>query len=63
MQVVITRRDEAGEAVPLPGMRAKLVIGLPGEIVEGRGGDVYVNGKRVDEPYLPAGVRTRTAQR
>jgi uncharacterized protein (TIGR02302 family) len=29
VQVVITRRDEAGEAVPLPGMRAKLVIGLP----------------------------------
>jgi uncharacterized protein (TIGR02302 family) len=27
--VTITRRDEAGEAVPLPGMRAKLVIDLP----------------------------------
>jgi len=29
VQVVITRRDEAGEAVPLPGMRTKLVIDLP----------------------------------
>ena len=29
VQVVITRRDEAGEAVPLPGMPSKLVIDLP----------------------------------
>jgi signal peptidase I len=37
----------------------KRVIGLPGETVEGRGGDVYINGKPLDEPYLPAGVRSR----
>jgi signal peptidase I len=36
----------------------KRVIGLPGETVEGRGGDVYVNGRRLVEPYLPPGVRT-----
>jgi signal peptidase I len=36
----------------------KRVIGLPGETVEGRGGDVYVNGKRLVEPYLPASTRT-----
>ena len=29
VQVTITRRDEAGEAVPLPGMRAKMIIDLP----------------------------------
>jgi uncharacterized protein (TIGR02302 family) len=29
VQVVITRRDEAGEAVPLPGMPSKIVIDLP----------------------------------
>jgi uncharacterized protein (TIGR02302 family) len=29
VQVIITRRDEAGEAVPLPGMPAKIVIDLP----------------------------------
>ena len=30
----------------------KRVIGLPGDTVEGRRGDVYVNGERLDEPYL-----------
>jgi len=30
----------------------KRVIGLPGETVEGRGGFVYVNGKKLVEPYL-----------
>jgi signal peptidase I len=30
----------------------KRVIGVPGDTVLGRGGDVYVNGKRIDEPYL-----------
>ena len=36
----------------------KRVIGLPGEIVQGRGGDVYVDDRRLVEPYLPTGVRT-----
>jgi signal peptidase I len=30
----------------------KRVIGLPGDIVEGRDGAVYVNDVRLDEPYL-----------
>jgi signal peptidase I len=30
----------------------KRVIGLPGDTVEIRSGTVYVNGERVDEPYL-----------
>ena len=30
----------------------KRVIGLPGETVEGRGGFVYMNGKKLVEPYL-----------
>ena len=36
----------------------KRVIGLPGETVEGRDGAVFVNGRRLLEPYLPAGVFT-----
>lgn len=32
----------------------KRVIGLPGETVEFRDGDVFIDGKRLDEPYLPA---------
>jgi signal peptidase I len=31
----------------------KRVIGLPTETVAAHGGHVYINGKRLDEPYLP----------
>jgi signal peptidase I len=30
----------------------KRVIGLPGEVIEIREGSVYIDGKRLDEPYL-----------
>jgi signal peptidase I len=36
----------------------KRVLALPGEVVEGRGGHVWVNGREVVEPYLPATART-----
>jgi len=37
----------------------KRVIGLPGETVTGRpDGDVYVNGRRLNEPYLPKDTPT-----
>lgn len=36
----------------------KRVIALPGETVEGRDGAVMVNGRRLEESYLPAGVTT-----
>ena len=28
------------------------MIGLPGDVVEGKHGFVYVNGQKLDEPYL-----------
>ena len=28
------------------------MIGLPGDVVEGKHGSVYVNGEKLDEPYL-----------
>src|SRR3989449_10585115 len=31
----------------------KRVVALPGEVVEIRQGRVYVNGKRLEEPYVP----------
>ncbi|MBI3648734.1 MAG: signal peptidase I [Actinobacteria bacterium] len=37
----------------------KRVIGLPGDVVEGRHGAVFVNGQKLDESYLPAGRETR----
>ncbi len=37
----------------------KRVVGLPGETVEGRGGRIYIDGRRLAEPYLPAGVMSK----
>ena len=41
----------------------KRIIGLPGETVTMRNGHVFINGVRLDEPYLPDGNRDHeTAQ-
>jgi len=45
--VVLYKPDEPKKSI------IKRVIGLPGEIIEIRKGDVYINGKRLPEPYLP----------
>jgi signal peptidase I len=37
----------------------KRVVGLPGESIEGRGGNIYIDGRLIDEPYLPPDVRSR----
>ena len=36
----------------------KRVIGLPGEVIETRDGIVYIDGERLEEPYLPEGTLT-----
>ena len=36
----------------------KRIVGLPGEKIRGQNGFVYINGKKLDEPYLD-GVRDR----
>lgn len=36
----------------------KRVVGLPGETVSLRDGEVYIDGELLDEPYLPEGVAT-----
>jgi signal peptidase I len=33
----------------------KRVIGLPGERIEGRDQAIYINGEKLDEPWLPEG--------
>jgi signal peptidase I len=37
----------------------KRVVGLPNDTIEVRGGFVYVNGERLDEPYIDPLYRTR----
>jgi signal peptidase I len=36
----------------------KRAIGLPGETVEGRDGQIFINGEPLEEPYLDEGVVT-----
>lgn len=36
----------------------KRVVALPGETVEGRGGQVFIDGRPLAEPYLPDAVET-----
>jgi len=51
----IQRRDVVVFWYPLDHSKSfiKRVIGLPGESVEIRQGIVYVNGRAIDEPYVP----------
>ncbi|MDQ3107556.1 MAG: signal peptidase I [Actinomycetota bacterium] len=47
-------------AVPDPRIKdlVKRVVGLPGDVVEGKTGAVFVNGQRLVEKYLPEGQTT-----
>ncbi len=51
--------QSTGLVAPSTDEYIKRVIALPGERVEGRDGHVYVDGRQVVEPYLPAGSATR----
>jgi signal peptidase I len=44
--VVLRKPDEPGKSI------IKRVIGLPGEIIEIRKGNVYINDRKLSEPYL-----------
>jgi signal peptidase I len=59
--VVVRIIKDAAEAIGIVQVRTefiKRVVGLPGETVEGKNGHVYINGRYLDEPYLPPGVLT-----
>ena len=55
---------EAPEDESTPGVKdlVKRVIGLPGETVELRDGQVFVDGKPLEEPYLEDGETTTPTQ-
>ena len=53
-QVTITPLKNTEEVHDL----IKRVIAVGGETIEVKGGNVFVNGKQIDEPYLAAGTKT-----
>jgi len=57
--VVVFKRPP-GEKDPAVKDLIKRVIGLPGEVVEGKDGHVVVDGKVLDEPYVDPGITTST---
>jgi signal peptidase I len=50
--VVFKVPDLARERCGAGGVFVKRIIGLPGELLEERRGYVYINGKKLDEPYI-----------
>ena len=50
--VVFNVPSKAKEVCGAGGVFVKRVIGLPGEIWQEKNGYVYINGKRLDEPYI-----------
>jgi signal peptidase I len=45
---------------PLITTLVKRIVGMPGDVIAGRGGAIYIDGKRLPEPYLPAHTESRT---
>jgi len=54
-QIVVFKRPPAENCggAPVPDL-VKRVIGLPGQTIQGEHGVVYINGKLLKEPWLPA---------
>ena len=57
-RVIRTIGEAVGVGAPSTDEFVKRVIGLPGDTVEGKDGAIYVNGRRLVEPYLPQGTLT-----
>lgn len=51
----------AGEASTEVSFLIKRVIGLPGDQIVIQDGSVFVNGTKLDEPYVPSGIATSGA--
>jgi signal peptidase I len=57
--IVVFRRPPHEKVIPHSiKYLVKRVIGLPGETISSHGGQVYINGKPLHEPFLPKGTIT-----
>jgi signal peptidase I len=54
---ILVFEKPAGEAGEIDDL-IKRAVGLPGETIEGRDGQVFIDGEPLDEPYLDEGVTT-----
>lgn len=50
--VIIFKKNEQDDYI-------KRIIGVGGDVIQVQDGDVYRNGKKIDEPYLPNGRETK----
>jgi signal peptidase I len=57
---IVVFRAPPAAATPEIRDLVKRLVALPGETIEGRDGAIYIDGQRLDEPYLPADVQSRT---
>jgi signal peptidase I len=55
--VVFNTPEKAFEACGAGGTFVKRIIGLPNDVVSERNGTVFINGNKLDEPYVPASER------
>jgi signal peptidase I len=60
--VVFTAPPAAKQRCTEGGTFVKRIIGLPGEVVSERGGFVYIDGKRLNEPYVQGSRRDNETQ-
>ncbi|MGH8980223.1 MAG: signal peptidase I [Acidimicrobiales bacterium] len=59
--IIVFKRPPAEDCggPPVPDL-VKRVVGLPGQTVSAKNGNVYITGKRLSESWLPKGTQTRT---
>jgi signal peptidase I len=56
-EIVVFETPASAEACGETGTFVKRIIGLPGEVISERDGRVYVDGKRLTEPYIDPTLR------
>ena len=60
--VVFDAPAETQQACNESGTFVKRIVGLPGEVVSERNGVVYIDGQRLDEPYVVPSLRDKVTK-